>query len=166
ANRVASAQDLLPYYALVFLVADRMDKRRGVYTNTVVGYFNCSAATGAVRNPFRGFFVELRCGLFQLLRRDRMLLHEDRLLVCGVNVIVAHCYYVVNIIVAQCEHVVNRFFGASRSFFASSGAAAHVLAWCWHGMGGRTPPRPRRRDPRRTMGPRWALANFARKNMV
>src|SRR5690606_27358659 len=54
---------------------------------------------------------------------------------------------VVNVILAQCQHVVNRFFGAGRSFFASSGAAVRT---CWHGVGtvwGAHPPRPRRRAP-------------------
>src|SRR5690606_40962964 len=44
-------------------------------------------------------------------------------------------------IIAWYWHTVNMFF-AIRSFFASGGAAAHVLAWCWHGMGGRTHPGP------------------------
>src|SRR5690606_36710683 len=119
------------------LRADRMDKRRGVYRNTVVGRSNSSLACSTVRNPTCGFFVEFSCGFFQLSLRERTLLHEDRLLVC-----------VVTAILAQCHHIVNRFFGAGMSFFCVRWSGrAHVLAWCGFGMGWAHPPRARRLAP-------------------
>src|SRR5690606_11227115 len=124
------------------LSADRMDKRRGVYRTAIVGRSNSSLACSAVRNPTCCLFVEFSCSLFQLSLRERTLLHEDCLLVC-----------VVNAILAQCQHVVNRFFGAGRSFFASSGADERT---CWHGVGtvwGGAPTPGPPPGPRRTMGP-------------
>src|SRR5690606_20753935 len=49
-------------------------------------------------------------------------------------------------IIAWYRHCVNTFLLLGAKFFlelfASSGAAAHVLEWCWHGMGGVPTPAP------------------------
>src|SRR5690606_11279669 len=97
AHSILSPQDFLAHYYLVRRAAARMDKRRGVYRNTVVGCFNSGLAGSAVRNPTCGLFVEFLCGLFQLGLRERTLLHEDLppcvCCQCHISTMLIHCHY-------------------------------------------------------------------------